>query len=261
MKLSEFLTDIGRPVSYYPGLRKITGSTTATILICQLVYWTGKEQSGDGWIYKSAEELENETGLSYDEQKTARAKLVERGIVKEDYKRLEHKMYFQVQLDMLNELWDIPEHGNAKMGKAELPRTSNMAMPNSLNDLTENTIENNQALPLEWKILSDQPITKEDLNPIEKQATDCFERSLGFGALPWSSTTTWTKLERFVIRVYKANPAVFSEFQAWRDGKGKYKGWTNAKIRQNPQTFIDGALPEFEASRMYEQVGSGHALA
>src|SRR5258706_8449953 len=102
MKLSDFLIDIGRPISYYPGLRKITGSTTATIFLCQMIYWTGKEQSGDGWIYKTSDEIEQEMGLSYDEQVVARKKLVQRGIVEEDYKRLEHQMYFRVKMDALN---------------------------------------------------------------------------------------------------------------------------------------------------------------
>jgi hypothetical protein len=134
MKLTEFLQGVGRPVAYYPSLRKLTGSTTATILLCQLFYWTGKEASGDGWIYKSSDELAEETGLSYDEQVTARKNLVERELIEEDYKRLEHKMYFRVCTETINTVWEIPETGNAKMGKAE----SRL----SLNGTTENTTEN-----------------------------------------------------------------------------------------------------------------------
>lgn len=168
MKLSDFLADVGRPIAYYPGLRQITGSTTATILFCQLMYWTGKEKSGDGWIYKSAEELEDETGMSYDEQKTARAKLIERGLIEEDYKRLEHRMYFRVKLDTLNAVWEIPEHGNAQMGKQAMPDSSNMATPSSLNDLTETTREYKQGekspMPIDWKIAHDESIKSTDLH-------------------------------------------------------------------------------------------------
>lgn len=133
MKLSEFLIGVGRSISYYPGMRKITGSTTATILFCQLFYWTGKEAAGDGWIYKTSDELTEETGLSYDEQVTARKGLIERGLIEENYARLEHKMYFRVCVDKLNAVWEIPETGNAKMGKAE----SRL----SLNGTTEITTE------------------------------------------------------------------------------------------------------------------------
>jgi hypothetical protein len=147
MRLSDFLTGVGRPVAYYPGLRRITGSTNATIFICQLVYWTGKESSGDGWIYKTSDEIEEETGLSYKEQTTAREKLIAAGLLEERYARLEHRIHFKVNLDALNSLWDsttptggsptdqgdVPETPVGKMGKRPLV--------NSLISNTETTTE------------------------------------------------------------------------------------------------------------------------
>ena len=138
MKLTDFLIDIGRPVAYYPKLRKLTESTNANILLCQFIYWRGKQADPDGWLEKTSEEIEEETGLSYDEQKTARTKLVGAGFVQEKYARLDHKMRFLVNLDEINTKWaslqgGIPEHGNVDLGKAELPF--------SLNSNTENTTE------------------------------------------------------------------------------------------------------------------------
>lgn len=154
MKLSETLQGIGRPVAFYPGLRKITGSTTATILLCQLFYWTGKEASGDGWIYKTSDELTEETGLSYDEQVTARKHLVEHDLIEEEYKRLEHKMYFRVCMETINAVWEIPETGIAKMGKAVSTVSTKAALPNSLNGTTETTTENTQ------REIDNEPIAK-----------------------------------------------------------------------------------------------------
>jgi hypothetical protein len=120
MKISEYLQGVGRPVAYYPGLRKITGSTTATILLCQLLYWTGKEKAGDGWIFKRAEgddeqSIEGETGLSYKEQRAARRVLKVRGLLEERYARLEHVVYFRVNMERLDELWEqAAEHKSAK---------------------------------------------------------------------------------------------------------------------------------------------------
>ena len=62
MKLSDYLVGVGRPIAYYPGLRKLTGSTNVTIFLCQFVYWTGKGDNEDGWIYKTSDEIEAETG-------------------------------------------------------------------------------------------------------------------------------------------------------------------------------------------------------
>lgn len=139
MKLSEYLHNIGRQVAYYPQLRLITGSTTATILLCQFIYWRGKESDPNGWLYKSIEEIEEETGLSKHEQKTARIKLKESKLLEEYYARLDHQLWFRVDLERLNELWGklhpvLPESGNPAFGKA--------AFPFSLNSNTENTQEN-----------------------------------------------------------------------------------------------------------------------
>ena len=139
MKLTDFLQDVGRPIAYYPGLRRITGGVTATILLCQFIYWRGKENDPDGWLYKTSEDIEQETGLSYDEQKTARGKLKECGLIEEHYARLDHQMRFRVNIDAINEKWGntqppTPEHGDVDLGNEETPL--------SLNSNTENTTEN-----------------------------------------------------------------------------------------------------------------------
>lgn len=170
MRLSDFLTDVGRPVAYYPGLRKITGSTNATIFLCQFVYWTGKESAGDGWIYKTSEEIESETGLSYKEQTTAREKLVTAGLIEEKYARLEHQMYFRVNLDTLNDKWgnakpETPELTNGKMAKSPLG--------SSLNSNSETTTETTQYSDLkisgiESAIRQGRPVTQEDIDAGKK---------------------------------------------------------------------------------------------
>jgi len=143
VKLTEFLTDVGRPVAYYPSLRKVIGSTNATIFLCQFIYWTGKEASGGGWIFKTSEDVESEIGLSYDEQVTARKVLLKAELIQEKYKRLDHQMFFKVNMQNLDERWNkmrvsgIPETGNAVFGK--------QALPNSLIGNTETTTETTTA--------------------------------------------------------------------------------------------------------------------
>jgi hypothetical protein len=118
MKLSETLNDIGRPIAYFPKLRQITGSTTATILFCQLFYWNDK--TVDGWVYKTSQELEEETGLSYKEQKTARRHLVNNGLLEEKHKRLEHKIYFKLDIEKLDQKWGVRESTNGTFGKVPM---------------------------------------------------------------------------------------------------------------------------------------------
>lgn len=123
MRPSELLRGLGQPASYYPEMRKITGSLTSTIFFFNFYYWTGSEKSQDGWIYKSTEQIEKETGLTYDEQRGARMKLKKLGLIEEHYRRFEHLMYYRVRLDMFDHLWvevygdsQIRELGNSQMG-------------------------------------------------------------------------------------------------------------------------------------------------
>lgn len=160
MKLSDFLLGAGRPVAYYPKLRRITGSTNATIFLCQFVYWIGKEASGDGWIYKTSEEIEVETGLSYDEQKTARERLVKAGLMAERYARLEHKMYFRVDLDALNSKWATPDDGIPETGVAALAKAdSEHSLIGTTEITTEITTIPSEKVPLKARIR--EPLSKE----------------------------------------------------------------------------------------------------
>jgi hypothetical protein len=141
MKLSEVLTDIGRPIAYYPGLRKITGSTNATIFICQLIYWHGKQADKDGWIFKDSAEIEEETGLSYDEQFTARKRLLARNLIAERNDRLDHKMYFKIKFDDLDESWNSRnrQHGFRETEETASPEAETQSPYNSNSEITSET--------------------------------------------------------------------------------------------------------------------------
>jgi hypothetical protein len=138
MKLTDFLIGIGRPIAFYPGLKKVTKSTVATIFLCQLIYWIGKGELKDGGIYKTSEEIENETGLSYEEQKTARKKLVELHLLDEHYARLDHNIVFKVNMELLDTLWGASSQCHD--GENGKPLIAKVAMPDSFNE-SETTTE------------------------------------------------------------------------------------------------------------------------
>ncbi|MGQ7948466.1 DNA-binding protein, partial [Providencia huashanensis] len=103
MRPSDLLLDFGRPVAYYPGLVKRFGSVNAVIFFSQIFYWQDKTDSELG-VYKSSEDITSETGLSYREQLTARKHLVKRGILIETDRRLEHKIYYRIDCDQLDQI-------------------------------------------------------------------------------------------------------------------------------------------------------------
>ncbi|SUO95216.1 hypothetical protein [Suttonella ornithocola] len=115
---------LGRAVAYYPQLSRVFGSVTAAILFAQLFYWMPKATSDLG-VFKTAEDLTAETGLSVQEQRTARKILREKGVLIETHKRLEHKLYFKIDEENFDGLMDaffgdsssnIPEMQNQHSG-------------------------------------------------------------------------------------------------------------------------------------------------
>ncbi|CFQ49855.1 DNA-binding protein [Yersinia similis] len=168
MRPSDLLLDFGRPVAYYPGLVKYMGSPHAVIFFGQIFYWQDKAHSELG-VQKTQEEIQEETGLTVEQQKTARKQLVSRGILIETNKRLEHKMYYRVDCDRLNEIIDnklsdsrngvslIRETVKPLPAKSENPSPRARETPvrgevNPRFDLTEITTKNTTEITTENKI-------------------------------------------------------------------------------------------------------------
>ena len=125
MSASQHMRRFGQAIGYYPELTKVFGSVTASILFAQLFYLQPKASSELG-VYKTAEELERETGLSVDEQRGARKRLVKLGVLVETHKRLEHKIYFRIDEAAFDALWDarfaeFEEANAASNGETDIP--------------------------------------------------------------------------------------------------------------------------------------------
>ena len=105
-KLSEAFEDVGRPVAYFPRVARAFGGVKQGLLLCQLYYWEGKQEDAEGWHHHTAEELTEQTGLSYKEQKMARRELRELGVLEEREERLLHRIYFRINVDRLNAVYD-----------------------------------------------------------------------------------------------------------------------------------------------------------
>lgn len=102
MSLSVSLADVGRPVAYYPRLARFFGSVNAAILFAQLHYWSQCVDSELG-VYKTSDD---ETGLSYREQVTARKYLRSRNFLIETLRRLEHRVYYRLDMDAVDAAFD-----------------------------------------------------------------------------------------------------------------------------------------------------------
>ena len=117
----------GRPIAYYPQLAKPLGGVTAVILFSHFLYWNERSDCALG-VYKSAAEIEDETGLSVQEQRTARKRLRDLGVLIETEKRIEHRIYFRLDEAAFDALMDatfanggcnIPEMQNQHSGSGD----------------------------------------------------------------------------------------------------------------------------------------------
>lgn len=122
MRLTDFLSGpASRQVQYFPDLVPILGSVTATILFGQLLYWSGKGSDQEGWVYKSQADITKETALTREEQESARKKLRDAGVLREKKKGIPCRLWFFLDLNKVNELWEKNQQYSQYEGK---PQTS-----------------------------------------------------------------------------------------------------------------------------------------
>ena len=105
MKIKQLFPHVGNFVTYYPGFIDIAGSVTATVLLCHLLYWHDKARDPELGVYKLLGDLAQETGMTENELNTARAVLKSKGFLTETYFRLQHKMYYKLQLEAVQKAW------------------------------------------------------------------------------------------------------------------------------------------------------------
>ncbi|MGT3216511.1 hypothetical protein [Yersinia enterocolitica] len=231
MRPSDLLLDFGRPVAYYPGLVKYMGSPHAVIFFGQIFYWQDKAHSELG-VQKTQEEIQEETGLTVEQQKTARKQLVSRGILIETNKRLEHKMYYRVDCDRLNEIIDnklsdsrngvslIRETVKPSPAKSEnpSPRARKTLVRGEVNprfDLTEITTKNTTEITTENYICvtaqppasgATTPIPKPQETPLREACRKTWEAYKNgywerYGVDPVRNAKVSSQIKQFVERV------------------------------------------------------------
>ncbi|WP_052368739.1 hypothetical protein [Kingella negevensis] len=103
MNYFQTLRQIGRPIAYFPELARLFGGVNAAILFGQIFYWQERCDDELG-VYKTIAQLEEETGLTEREQKTACDKLEKLEVLTKTNKRLQHRMYYKLNESKFNEL-------------------------------------------------------------------------------------------------------------------------------------------------------------
>jgi hypothetical protein len=89
-----------KAVAFYPKLARLTGSIKAAIFLSQLCSW-GKENA-EGWVRKTADEIEKATFLTRREQELVRKTLKEKGFITEGLTGLPACLTFRANLSTIS---------------------------------------------------------------------------------------------------------------------------------------------------------------
>ena len=90
MKLSELFDITDEHFTYYPSLIKTFDiNITACVLLCSIGWKTLPESNG--WKVLNIKEIRQHTGLTIKEEASARAQLLEKGLIESVYDRQSHK--------------------------------------------------------------------------------------------------------------------------------------------------------------------------
>ncbi|WP_343529284.1 primosomal protein I [Yokenella regensburgei] len=117
--MSALIQLLDRPVAYQPAFAqlkagKVKSGPTAAVLLSQFVYWHNR-MDGE-WMYKTREDIKKETGLSRDEQETARKRLVALGVLEEQLRGAPATMHYRINSARLEALLLAPDRAESQLG-------------------------------------------------------------------------------------------------------------------------------------------------
>lgn len=97
--------NIGSFVIHHPRFGEFLGSQNAALILELLIGWDGHQWDKDGWIKKTAEEMEIETGLTQKQQAPAIKLLLKLGVIEKKRKRVPACNHFRIDKKSLQNQW------------------------------------------------------------------------------------------------------------------------------------------------------------
>lgn len=213
-----------RPIAYYPIYRKLTGSTTAGILLSQLMYWFSKKDT----FFKTDADLIDETMLSTDELKSAKSKIKKLDFITIERRGIPCKTYYVISWekyeDTLRE-YHLLNSDNASNSTEEEPQTSMCKSHNTVGGNPTNcTVEN----PITYNVKSLTKTTTKTTTKNKKNIKKDFSFSLSQSTqLENTSQEYQDKLKAYAV--VKDGAYSYESFLNHHLAKGsKFKDWSRA---------------------------------
>ena len=173
-----------KPIAYYPIYRQITGSTTAGVVLSQLIYWFLKKDE----IYKTDNEIRKETYLTIDEFRSAKKKIKNLDFIAITKRGIPAKTYYKIDWDLYQTcLGKIPKQDDSKIHNKVEGKTLNSDGEKAQTiieikdrDYTKTTTETKKSIKkeLDFKLLIDELQTKAPRKSLVKYSTQAKETFL-----------------------------------------------------------------------------------
>lgn len=167
--LIEALND--KPIAFNKHYVRIGCGINGALMLSQLVYWS-KRSSNNGFIYKTQDEWEDETGLTRREQETARKRLKELGFLIEVKRGVPCKVHYKVEFSVLyNTLISYAQKRQTSMAESAKLVGTNAPYSDGgkRQSITENTQENTSEIK---KINKKNPDGAQQKKPESKNSFD-----------------------------------------------------------------------------------------
>ena len=135
-----------RPIAYHGVLARMLKSPTAAIMLSQGIYWQGKaEEKGDYYFYVTGEQWYKQTGLTLENQMTARKLMSKKGIWLEVRKGVPARMFYRIDIvELWSQLEQFVEAEERDLQIQEMPKS---AISDSPNQVSVNNQNKSQGLP------------------------------------------------------------------------------------------------------------------
>jgi len=236
------LTD--RPIAYHPAIAEAVGSATAGIFLSQLLYWTPRAQDKDGWIYKTRDEIRQETALTRWEQEGARKVLRKAGVLKEKRQGIGNVLYYRVDIEALVRLLGKEERGQSDPEDDSFP--SDPDQPTNFRKEEKPPSGRRKNLPLE----GGKPATQKEEKPppiyVTENTTENTTESVVVDQLKTFgiSSTTATRFAKNYPEEYLTDKLALAQ---WLVSEG------SLLVRKNPAGWLKTAIEEdFQPANNYE---------
>jgi hypothetical protein len=256
--VTEFFQMLGRPVAYFPIFASKLGGVTPAVMFCQLSHWYRIEaiREWDGWIYKTTQDMYDETGLTRWEQETARKRLVSVGVIETKVKGIPPKMNYRIRWETFESLWGNPS--NQFVGKPQINEME--STKSSIQREQHKTTTLDASFESFWSVY---PRKAE-----KKRALKCYQTARKQGATDADLLTSATNYARHVVKArtevqFIKLPGTFlGPNEPWRDwvtakvekvettAKAAVRGWTCPKGHLNTHTGAMCTHPECEKEMM-----------